>query len=480
MKRAREAKTLAMPWRARHVALTGALCALLVACSGAAPPSSTEQPSRWANLPQVTHPERELSALGTREETLDRVCARGRGDGFASALCASGRAPEISELRGLLQLCGLGEDRAFALTGNSTSLVSMSVSAINPRILVFPRIDSRRQPPGGVTAVGFVRGEQFVELASRDAVSGDLNFYLLSFEQRCNYQAEGCDLASLLTEEVETGWTAYSVYDQEDLEGTSFDCLSCHQPQGYGTPRILRMQELASPWMHWFPQRFVQQTDSDRLLTTLFVGTHQHDSQYGGIPTPVIANALDEGSGAQLEALLRSEGFAEQPNPFDGHIAKEISAGASPTWQARFDTHLRGEAIAVPYPLVDVTEAAQRDAASQSYLAVVQALAPRESLLDIRDVFSEDASAKLSFVSRAGADGKAVLLQMCSRCHDGRGNPALSKNHFNVLELAEMSRPVKDLAIARISGTGPARMPPPRSGTLTPESIQAAIVELQK
>jgi mono/diheme cytochrome c family protein len=468
--------------RSAHLALTGALCALAVACSDGAPPPAPAPAatSPWASLPPLAHAEPELQRLGTREAAIARVCGRGRGDAFAAALCSSAEPPEITDLRGLLQLAGLGEERAFALTGNSTSLVAMSVSAINPRMIVFPRVDSQRQRAGAMTAVGFVRGEQFVELVSRDAISGDLNFYLLSFEQRCSYEPRGCDLASLLTEEIEQGWTAYSVYDQEDLEGTSFDCLSCHQPQGYGTPRMLRMQELASPWMHWFPQRFVQQTESDRLLTAQFAATHQHDSHYGGIPVPVIANALDEGSGAQLEALLRAEGFAEQPNPFDGHIAKEMSAGSSATWQTRFDTHLRGEAIAVPYPLVDVTDAAKRDAASNSYLAVAQGLAPRETLLDIRNVFSQDASAKLSFVPSAGADGKTVLLQMCSRCHDGRGNPNLSKNHFNVLKLPELSRAAKDLAIARINDTGSARMPPVRSGVLTPESAQAAIVELQK
>lgn len=462
------------------LALTAVLSGLLHGCSDGAPPPGSERPSPWAGLPQVTHAERELQALGSREDTIARICARSRGDGFAKALCADAQPSQIPDLRALLQLNGLGESRAFALTGNSTSLVAKSVSAINPRILVFPRVGSQAQRPGNMTAIGFVRGEQFVELVSRDPISGDLNFYLLSFEQRCNYQPEGCDLASLLTEEIEQGWTAYSVYDHEDLEGTSFDCLSCHQPKGYGTPRMLRMQELASPWMHWFPQRFVQQTESDRQLMAQFAATHQHDSQYGGIQLPAIVNALDEGSGAQLEALLRVEGFADQPNPFDGQIAKEMNAGSSPTWQARFDTHLRGEAITVPYPGVDVTDANKRDAASQSYRAVAEARAPRESLLDIRNVFSDDASAKLSFVPRAAADGKAVLLQMCSRCHDGRGNPALSKNHFNVLQLVDTTRELKDVAIARISETGAARMPPPRAGTLTPESIQAAIVELQK
>ena len=137
-----------------------------------------------------------------------------------------------------------------------------------------------------MTAVGFVRGEPFVELASRDPSSGDLNFYLLASSSSAATPSGGCDLASLLSEDIEHDWTAYSVYDQDDLEGTSVDCNSCHQPAGYGTKRILRMQELASPWMHWFPQRFVQRTDSDRALLAQFVDAHKDDTQYGGIPDP--------------------------------------------------------------------------------------------------------------------------------------------------------------------------------------------------
>ena len=137
------------------------------------------------------------------------------------------------------------------------------------------------------------------------------------------------------------------------------------------------MQELASPWMHWFPQRFVQRTDSDRVLVAQFADAHGDDAQYGGIPIATITNALDEGSGAQLEALVRAEGFGEQPNPFDAQIATEMKSGASPTWQARFETHLGGEAIAVPYPRIDVTDEAKRTAAVRSYQDVVRGAAPR-------------------------------------------------------------------------------------------------------
>ena len=446
---------------------------------GAGGGGGAQNADAWSNLPPNLHADAELAPLGVREATHTRVCERARGDQFAKALCAAGGRPQIADLSGLLALAGLDQQRAFALTGNSTSLVSMSVSAINPRILVFPRVADGAPRPPSMTSVGFVRGEQFVEIVSRDELTNDLNFYLLAFEQTCSYQPNGCDLASLLTEEIEHGWTAYSVYDHDDLAGTSFDCLSCHQPGGHGTKRMLRMQELSAPWMHWFPQRFVQRTESDRVLGMQFAEAHRSDAQYGGVPIATITNALDEGSGAQLEALLRAEGFAEQPNPFDAHIAAEMKSGTSATWQSRFDAHLRGEAIAVPFPSIDVTDAALRTAAVQSYLTVVEGGAPRESLIDLRRVFSQDAEQKLSFVPQPGADGRTVLQQMCSRCHDGRGNPALRKNQFNVLRLAEMPRALKDLAIERIDSET-AVMPPKRAGYLPPEAKEAAKSELRK
>jgi DNA-binding beta-propeller fold protein YncE len=442
--------------------------------------AGSRPPTDWTTLPAVAHADAELGPLGSRQTTLDRVCARNRGDAFAKRLCGTGQRPEIRDFAELLELVGLDEQRAFALTGNSTSLLASSVSGLNPRILVFPRVDEELRRPESMIAIGFVRGEQLVELVSRDPATDDFNFYLLSFERACSYQTGGCDLAARLTEEIEHDWTAYSVYDQDDLEGTSVDCNSCHQPNGFGSKRFLRMQELTSPWLHWFPQRFGQRTDSDRVLLQQFAETHAGDEQYGGVPIATIANAVDEGSGAQLEALVRAEGSQEQPNPFDPQIVAEMKAGNSPTWQARFDLHLQGKAIAVPYPAIDVTDPAKRQAAAQSYRDVVAGTAPRESLLDLRDVFSSDAATKLSFTPQPAAGGNTVLLQMCARCHDGRGNPSLGKNRFNVLQLSALSRQEKDLAIARLSDTGPARMPPWRAGSLDADSIRAATAELQK
>lgn len=463
------------------VAALAAAALFATACSPADSSGAGREPTDWSRLPAVTHPDPELAALGFRQETIDRVCGRGRGDAFAEALCGRGPRIEIRDVSELLEVLGLARDRAFALTGNSTSLVATSVSAINPRIIVFPRVGADLRRPETMTAIGFVRGEQFVELVSRDRDTGDFNFYLLSFEQKCSYESDGCDLASLLTEEIEHEWTAYSVYDHDDLEQTTFDCLSCHAPAGGTAKRILRMQELDSPWLHWFPQRFVQRTETDRVLVAQFADAHGADGQYGGVPVASIVNALDEGSGAQLEALLRAEMSENQPNAFDGQIATEMErTGSSPTWQRRFETHLRGEAIAVPYPRIDVTDDAKRMAAVRSYQEVVRGVAGRNTLLDLRDIFSADAKEKLSFVPSPVADGKTVLLQMCARCHDGRGNPQLSRNRFNVRKLDEMPRAEKDLAITRMGATGIKRMPPWRVGTLTPDNIRAATLELQK
>jgi hypothetical protein len=110
----------------------------------------------------------------------------------------------------------------------------------------------------------------------------------------------------------------------------------------------------------------------------------------------------------------------------------------------------------------------------------VAGVAPRETLLDLRLVFSDDAAEKLSFVPNPAADGRTVLLQMCGRCHDGRGDPALSKNAFDVRKLEEMPRAMKDLAIMRMSEPLETRMPPWRVGILTQEAIQAATLELEK
>jgi hypothetical protein len=243
------------------------------------------------------------------------------------------------------------------------------------------------------------------------------------------------------------------------------------------------MQELENPWLHWFPQRFVQRTDSDRLLTAQFLEAHGSDTQYGGVPIETIQNALDEGSGAQLEALLVAEGQSEQPNVFDPRIEAEAKSGqASPTWEKQFAVALAGDSISVPYPLADVTDPQLRSGRAKAYRDVVTGAAPRESLLDVRGLFSEDAKQKLGLVPLPGASGREVLTQVCTHCHDGRANPAITRSHFNVKNLDVMSRAAKDIAIQRLQEpeSSTLRMPPRRAATLPAAELAAAIEELRK
>lgn len=328
--------------------------------------------------------------------------------------------------------------------------------------------------------MSFVRGEPFVEIATRNS-EGDYNFYLMVVERPCDYEGE-CDLASRFTEEIESGWTAYSIYSDVDLGDTALDCLSCHQPRGHGTPTILRMQEFRNPWLHWFPQKFAQRTQSDIVLLPQFLEAHGVDKHYAGIPIPTIETAVAEGSGAHLEELLRAEGQAEQPNVFDPLIEREIAeSGESGRWEGLYAAFLRGDAISVPYPGVDPTDSVRRQAVTQSYVSVVTGSAPRESLLNMNDLFTDEARELLGIVPPASADGKTVLNVACGRCHDGRGDPSLARGAFNVKALDEMSREIKDWAIERLQlgHDSPAVMPPARFGPLPQEAIARAIEELR-
>ncbi len=442
--------------------------------------SKTTTKSDWSSLPNVVNPEPELKGLPTRQQQFDRLCSMNRDDDFLTRVCVNPR-PELTSLKELIELLGLNKDSAFALTANSTSLVKKSVSSVNPRAIIFPKVIVDNTPPEELNIISFVRGEPFVEIATRNS-NGDYNFYLVVVEHPCDYDGT-CDLASLFTEEIESGWSAYSIYPEEDLKDTPLDCTSCHQPGGHGTPTILRMQEFRSPWLHWFPQKFAQRTESDIVLLPRFLATHSVDEAYGGIPISTIETAVAEGSGAHLEELLRAEGQVEQPNSFDPLIERELAdSGRSGRWDALYANFLEADAISVPYPGLDPSDPELRESVVQSYVDVVTGSAPRESLMNMHDLFTDEAREMLGIVPPADADGRTVLNVACGRCHDGRGDPSLVRSMFNVKALDQASREVKDRAIERLQlDPGSASiMPPKRFDPLPPEAIARAIQELQK
>src|SRR5262249_2526545 len=142
---------------------------------------------------------------------------------------------------------GRNGNPAFVLTGHSSSLVTRFASAINPRAIIFTppnstgRTGNTLQPLGNFVPMGFVRGEQFVELVSNDPVSQDLSFFLFKFQQACNAKPGGCTNGDLLTPAVESSYASYTLYQDSDIKNTIFDCLQCHQSAGPSTKKLLRM-----------------------------------------------------------------------------------------------------------------------------------------------------------------------------------------------------------------------------------------------
>lgn len=433
---------------------------------------------------------REPAPLATGEEQQRRLCSRGRSDVVLDVFCRD----ELPEITGILQLrtvLGIDADtetyaQVFVATSHSTSLVSRSVSAINPRAIFMRRADEDNE----LLLLAYARGEQFSEMVVRDRNTGELQFYLFAFEQDCN--ARGCLPGDLLTEAAEVGWKSFNVYAEDDLENTPLDCRVCHQPDGPGSPKLLRMQELQPPWNHWF-YSFVP---GGRAVIRDYLAAKEGE-YFAGLSSDDLALRSQPGA---LTSILFAANEVPQPNEFVSNVIEdEVIAsaaekggaqpednsvpGESPTWRALYDAAKRGEAIAVPYHDVKVTDKDKLAAMTEAYLEYREGTRPREALPDITDVFPEDEEllARMGFATEPGMTGQEVLMQACAQCHNDRLDQSLSRARFNV-DLESMSREQKDRAIARLNlGLDhPSVMPPARFRHLSEEAKQQLIELLER
>lgn len=472
------------------------------ACADA--PAQLEQASQasaiYAKWPNA------LDALARGPEQTARVCARAGENSVREALCGGMPAPtSLAELQarmglgsdgiGNVNMVKSGEMNGISLTAHSTALGKRSVSAINPRLIAVhvgftpsTTIGAPRDLRTRMLAVAFTRGEQLVEMVATDRA--ELSFYVLGFRQACNEQPGGCTPGDLLTDAIETNWTEVSLYDEQDLANTVLDCATCHQPDGPSKPKLLRMQELDSPWTHWLSPN----TEGGKALLEDYLAAHG-DETYAGMRAEQIAKA-DPNSLATMVFLASST----QPNEFSSLlIEQEIKesaaaaggnqpadnsvAGESATWSRAFAAANRGEAIAVPYSNVKVTDSDKLASMTAAYRAQRAGQLTAAQLPDIRDVFPEDPArqAELGFGTQPGLDGSAVLMAACAQCHNARLDQSLSRARFRA-DLEGMSRAEKDVAIARIllPPENPLAMPPAQLRTLTSEARERAIEVLQR
>lgn len=211
------------------------------------------------------------------KDQLKVLCQRSGSDRVRQTFCAE-NPPAIKNLRDLQNALGLafgqGSDPSFVLSGHSSSLVSRQVNSINPRAIIFtpPRGNLQSSP---YVAMGFVRGEPFVEVVAHDPGEPDddkrLKFFLVRITMDCDDSDKGCAVGSLLSPQIEENWQDYTIYEDEDLKNTIFDCRVCHQTAGLNSRKMLLMQELQNPWTHFMRSS----TPGGQTLSRVHRGTRQ-------------------------------------------------------------------------------------------------------------------------------------------------------------------------------------------------------------
>jgi hypothetical protein len=460
----------------------------MAACSGG---NSPTPPGLGADPGSNSHDPNDAFFANLKQgaDQLNALCGRRHQDAVSQGLCAqpTPSVTSLSELQHVVGLFSQNQPPQFALTGHSTSAIAREVSAINPRAIIFTAPSApptNQQNDGsfvqdpGFEAVGFARGDQFVEMVAHDPQADELNFYLVRFTQACNGRANGCAPGDLLTAAVEQNWESATVYDDEDLKNTIFDCRTCHQSGGPGTRKMLRMQERRAPWTHWFRNN-ANEPGGIALLQD-YQAAHG-DETYANIPGNLVDTPRSDP--LVLEALLDNNSISPQPNEFNGaRIENEMrQQGSSPTWEQIYQRFLNGQDIPVPYHDIKVTDPSKLQAMTDAYVAVRTGAQPASSLPDIRQVFDEAAYPDLGWRPKAGSDGNSILVQMCQRCHNGSLDPSLSRARFDVTQLASMSAAEKQEAIKRLGQPKDSAllMPPVHFGELSADELQLAVQALQ-
>jgi hypothetical protein len=414
---------------------------------------------------------------------------------FCQQIKDGGTATPLHSLADLQNALGLGfanpaagnaqgGNPGFVLSGQSSSLVMHSVSAINPRAFVFTPVGPDGGLPADFAFLTFTRGAQFAEVLVNDPVLSQINMYLVRFDQACTTASGGCQPGDLLGPSVETGWSNVRPYDSQQtaLNDTIVDCNQCHDPQNTGN-LFLRMPENVAPYTHFFSSQSV----GGQALLQDFHGAHGVAEDYGPIPAALI----DQSDPSLLAAAVAAAGFGQQPNAFDSMVIEaevaasapeqpmsNIPVGFSPTWQATFDLAIAGQFITVPYHDVKATDPDKLAAATTAYQAATSGQSPWSALPDITDTFLDAALPDLDFVPRPGSTGLEMLTQECHQCHNSNLDQTITRARFNVDALDCISPSEREIAINRVElGADTAHQMPPRLfRSLSPDQ-QALVVQ---
>jgi hypothetical protein len=444
-----------------------------------------------------------LDRVGTGPPQTAAVCGRGAADPVARALCES-PAPALGGLADLYRALGLGPggDRILtAVTTHSLGLSARTVSALNPRTIVFRHYSPLDE--NNIVAVAFSRGEPFVEMVGYDPTANDFNFYLLAFEPAC--KGAGCTPADLLTERIETGWNGWTLYAERDLEDTPLDCTSCHRPDGPAAPRRLLMRQVDGPWMHWGDFRGVSSPTAcidETGATTLVEGEIAADGadllrqvdgplgRHGGVP---VADLIAAQSGYDLSSFLfYAAGLADgigdvpclppdcpfsEPHPFPSQevlcdrLRQGRADGQGGAWD-RYRGQLLARGLPAPYFDPDILDPSLRATVAGDFGAFVTTPPPGgeggDAFTKTSGLIGPDVARAIGFLPDDGDSAGVILQKMCVRCHGAATDGRLARSRFNAAALDRLDAATAETILERISlpRTSPARMPPLRAGEL--------------
>jgi len=442
-----------------------------------------------------------LGHVGTGPAQTAVACGRGAADPIARTLCDPA-APTLGGLTDLYRALALAPDNGglAAVATHSLGLSARTVSALNPRVVVFPRYSPL--DPNGIAAAAFSRGEPFVELVGFDPVTSDFNFYLVAFEPACG---TGCTPADLLSERLESGWTRWTLYGERDLEDTPLDCTSCHRPEA-AKGRLL-MRQIDGPWMHWGDFRGVfSATDVcpdpagiDASIVAdgadLLRQVDGPDGRHGGV---AVANLVAATSGYDLSSFLRyATGWADgtgdvpclapycpfaEPDPFPSQDIlcdrlRDGDAGrAGGAWDG-YRSVVRPGGFPVPHFDPDIVDGALRATVAADFAAFAAAPPPAgqsgDAFTKLSGLVAPGAARAIGFIPDETDSADVMLRGMCARCHNDRTDTRLARSRFNVdaldrLDAAGAREAARRIALPR---TSPDRMPPLRSGELPGSAV---------